>query len=126
MYSLYFTTLAPYYLHMTSKPRTPYKRNLAPQGVASVLATALRRAGVDKQLNRYQFVLHWKEIVGEDIARFARPDCIQDGALVIKVMNSAWAQELSFHRETILSRLKKYTNPSSQIRDLIFQVDNGR
>lgn len=104
------------------RKRNVIKRNAAPQEVGAILSRALGRAGIDKQINRYNFVLHWKEIVGEDIARFARPEGFKDGSLIITVMTSAWAQELSFHRETILSRLRKFLGDDESVRDLIFQV----
>jgi len=99
------------------------RRKASPQEVSEVLARALNRAGLDKEINRYRFVLHWKEIVGEDIARFARPEGFKDGSLIVMVMTSAWAQELSFHRETILARLRKFAGDELVIKDLIFQVD---
>lgn len=87
-----------------------------------MLARALSRAGIAKEINRYRFVLHWKEIVGEDIARFAHPEGFKDGRLIVSVMTSAWAQELSFHRETILGRLRKFAGDEIEVKDLIFQV----
>ncbi len=86
------------------------KRSAAPQEIGEILSKALGRSGIDKQINRYKFVLHWKEIVGEDIARFARPEGFKDGSLMVTVMTSAWAQELSFHKEVILGRLRMFIN----------------
>jgi predicted nucleic acid-binding Zn ribbon protein len=104
--------------------KKPFRRNAAPQEISAVLAKALGRTGLDKEINRYRFVLHWKEIVGEDIARFARPEAFKDGSLIITVMTSAWAQELSFHRETILTRLRKFAGDELSVKDLIFQVND--
>lgn len=105
-----------------AKKRPMIKRNATPQEIGQILSRALGKAGIDKQINRYKFVLHWKEIVGEDIARFARPEGFKEGSLIITVMTSAWAQELSFHRETILGRLRKFLGDDESVKDLIFQV----
>lgn len=102
--------------------RKPFKRSAPPQEIGKILSRALGRTGIDKQINRYKFVLHWKEIVGEDIARFARPEGFKDGSLIVTVMTSAWAQELSFHREVILGRLRKFLGEEESVKDLIFQV----
>ena len=110
------------YRYTPKSMKKPTRRNAAPQEVSEVLARALGRTGLAKEINRYRFVLHWEEIVGKEIARFAHPEGFKDGRLIVSVMTSAWAQELSFHREVILSRLRKFAGDELEIKDLIFQV----
>ena len=45
------------------------KRTACPEGIKGVLGNALRRFGLDQEIARYSFVNHWREIVGEEIAR---------------------------------------------------------
>ena len=97
-------------------------KNSLPSPVARVLQSALGKNGLDKKLARYRFVLHWDEIVGERIARLAQPECLRDGALIVRVNDSAWAQELSFQKRVILARLAKYVDPSDHITDVMFYV----
>ncbi len=93
--------------------RDRYIPTRRPDGVRKVLNLALRRHGLNQRIARYQFVLHWSEIVGEDIARRTRPECVQGTELVVRVSDSVWAQELSFYKEKILGRLKEYFKDSA-------------
>jgi predicted nucleic acid-binding Zn ribbon protein len=104
----------------------PDKRRSMPQGVSSILASALRKNGIGRDLNRYQFVLHWNEIVGEEIARFAQPGRIEHDTLYITVATSQWAQELSFHKEIILEKLKPFVAGGPAVSKVVFTVGVDR
>ena len=108
------------------QPARPNARLLArkatPHKVEQVLKSALRASGLDKEIARYQFILHWPEIVGEEIAKRTSPECLRAGALVVRVSDSAWAQELSFQKDVILSRLKKFLKGGEQVSDVMFYV----
>jgi predicted nucleic acid-binding Zn ribbon protein len=93
-----------------------------PDLVRDLLRRTFKRFGLDRELDRYQFVLHWKEIVGEEIAKRAFPSHIRGTSLVVNVSGSAWAQELSFQKQVILRRLKRFV-PADSIRDIIFSVE---
>lgn len=93
-----------------------------PARAEAILRSALRRHGIDKQLARYRFVLHWKEIVGEEIAKRSRPECIRSNTLVVRVCDSTWAHELSFRKEVILSRLRRFLGEEEVVRDVHFYV----
>jgi predicted nucleic acid-binding Zn ribbon protein len=81
-----------------------YNRRRDPQAVKGILQAVLGKYGLDKKLEQYEFVLHWREIVGEDIAKRAVPESVQGTTLVVKVESAAWAQELSFQKKVILKR----------------------
>ena len=101
------------------RPRVAAKR---PVAAASVLNTVLQRYGLDREIARYQFVLKWEEIVGKEIARRTRPECLRGDSLVVRVSNSVWAQELSFYKPVILNRLKKHLPDGEMVKDLTFYV----
>jgi predicted nucleic acid-binding Zn ribbon protein len=101
------------------------KRGGNPAQVKSVLKSAFRRFGIDEKLQSYQFVLVWKEIVGVDIARRTRPECIERGTLIVRVCDSAWAQELSFRKEMLIGRMAEHL-PDADITDIRFYVDGQR
>lgn len=100
----------------------PPKRGGAPALLQNVLGTYLRAKGLDREITRYRFVEHWPEIVGPDIAHRTQPECLRRGALVVRVTNSAWAQELSFQKQTILARLKQFAGPDEAVNDVLFYV----
>ncbi len=102
-----------------------YRRSGPPQklsAVKSTLAGLLAKYNLDKEFARYEFILHWRDIVGEDIAKRTRPECIRNGTLVVAVCNSAWAQELSFNKLVILKKLKAKISHEEVVRDVSFYV----
>ena len=104
--------------------KTPLRRDPLP--IQQVLERALAKFGLDKEIARYRFVMHWKEIVGEEIAKRAKPECIRNRALVVRVTDSAWAQELSFQKKIILARLKKFLGKDDIVDDVHFYVVGAR
>lgn len=94
----------------------------APQKVSGLLKSTLAKYGLADDVERYTFVLYWKEIVGEEVARRTKPDCIQGQTLIVKVSDSAWAQELSFHKPIILEKLKRYLAKGQEVSDIRFVV----
>ena len=89
--------------------RLPKRRKRRyPQAIGNVIASTLKRFGIDKDVARYEFVLHWREIMGEQIADRSRPEALDHGLLTVRVCNSEWAQELVFQKQIILSRLNRF------------------
>ncbi len=88
----------------------------------AVLQLALGRLGLDREIAKYHFVLHWKDVVGESIAKRSRPESLKNGLLRVRVSDSVWAQELSFHKQAILKRLSKFVEADQAPRDMMFFV----
>lgn len=102
--------------------KQPSYRSRPPAGVADVLKKALRRHGLDREIDRYRFVLHWRDIMGESAGKRTRPESLRNGLLRISVPDSSWAQELSFYKDVIISRLQKYLDGKEAVRDVKFYV----
>ena len=98
------------------------RKKIAFESIQNILSRALGKHGLDREIARYKFVLHWDEIVGEEIARRAKPDSIRGTTLMVKVSDSVWAQELSFQKEVILKRLKRFLSNGETVRDIQFFV----
>lgn len=104
---------------------SPLKRRRSPQAIGKVLSLALKRYGIDKDVARYEFVLHWTEIMGEDIAKRTRPESLENSILTVRVCNSEWAQELAFQKEIIKTRLNRFLAESHSqltVNDVRFWV----
>lgn len=98
------------------------RKKKAFESIQNILSRALGKHGLDREIARYKFVLHWNEIVGDEIARRAKADSIRGTTLMVRVSDSAWAQELSFQKGVILKRLKKYLSNGETVRDIQFFV----
>lgn len=90
------------------------------ENVQAILGAAFKQFGIEEKVKKYGFVLHWSEIVGSEIASRTKPEALVNGRLRVRVNDSVWAQELSFYKETILARLKKYLEPGERVDDLYF------
>jgi predicted nucleic acid-binding Zn ribbon protein len=65
----------------------------------------LRQLGLERAIRAHLALQAWDAIVGEAVARVARPLRFEGGTLWIAVKSSAWAQELNFQKATLLERL---------------------
>jgi hypothetical protein len=84
-----------------------YNRRRSPEAAKLILKAVLGQYGLDKKLERYEFIWRWAEVVGEDIAKRTKPESIQGNALIVRVESSAWAQELSLQKNVILRRFRE-------------------
>ncbi len=63
----------------------------------------------------------WDGLVGEEIARHARPATINKGVLFVKVTDSVWLQELEFMAEEIKTRINEKLKREA-VRKIRFRV----
>ena len=63
----------------------------------------------------------WDGVVGKRVAKHARPSQINKGALIVKVSDSVWLQELEFMAETIREGLNS-TLQRTAVKKIRFKV----
>lgn len=90
--------------------------------VKAILSKVLAYRGLDKRVERYEFILHWSEIVGERLAEVSKPQYIRNKALIVQVLHPAWAQELTMIKPVLLESLARYLKPGDVVRDMVFRV----
>lgn len=90
--------------------------------VKAILSKVLSHRGLDKKVERYEFVLHWHEIVGARLAEVSKPDCIVNRRLIVNVLHPAWAQELTMIKPVLLESLAKFLRPADIVNDMVFRV----
>jgi predicted nucleic acid-binding Zn ribbon protein len=67
----------------------------------------LRQMGLERAIRAHHALHAWDGIVGDEIARVARPLRFEGGTLWVAVKSNAWAQELNFQKATLLERLNR-------------------
>lgn len=75
---------------------------------------------INKQLGKnslYPVIKNWRNIVGPIIFKVAAPIKIKGDTLLVGVKNHQWLQELSFLKQTMLSKVSEY---SRSIKDVQF------
>ena len=91
--------------------------------IKGILSKALAYKGLDKKIERYEFILHWREIVGERFADISKPECISRRVLIVEVKHSVWAQELAFMKPALLQKLALYLKKGDIVNDMIFRCN---
>lgn len=76
-----------------------------PERIDEVLGAFLKKKGLEGEVEGQEALDRWAEVVGEKIARVARPMGLARGVLYVEVRSSAWMSELNLMRHQILARL---------------------
>lgn len=108
---------------MGTRKRTKRKRLDAPEPLAEVL----ERAGENRFARRKLPIplAQWRAAVGPRIADRARPIALERGVLVVKVVTSVWANELSMLAPQIIAKLAEPApngSPGIEVKSLRFRV----
>lgn len=85
--------------------------------IGSLLKQVLDDQGMGDRLSRYQAWLVWDKVVGEQIARRARPLRLREGTLEVRVDNPVWMQQLQMLKPKILKKLNEEV-PNAHIEDI--------
>ncbi|PPS44816.1 DciA family protein [Chroococcidiopsis sp. TS-821] len=64
----------------------------------------------------------WAEVVGAAVAAHTRPLAIQRNILWVATSSAAWAQNLTFERQRILTKLNPYLPPNNLLVDIRFST----
>ena len=108
-----------FHLRVTDVPTPPERCNPVEELVHKVLKTC----GLDEDVWARKLMENWGEIVGEHIARNARPGRIDRSTLIIFVTNSAWLSELSrYGKRQILQNIQSRFG-KNRIRAVRLQLD---
>lgn len=70
-----------------------------------ILPLTLNKLGVKRQLAVQTVIIHWPDIVGQDIALQSRPTGAKNGILFVAVKAPAWGHHLSMLKEQLLIKI---------------------
>ncbi|MBI2092030.1 MAG: DUF721 domain-containing protein [Deltaproteobacteria bacterium] len=87
--------------------------------INDILASVLKNGGLAKKIVQYSIFEIWGELVGETIAKRAKPKKMQGNTLVVAAKSAAWAQELSFMKPMILKKIRERF-PDAFVTDIKF------
>jgi predicted nucleic acid-binding Zn ribbon protein len=110
--------------HSYQPPDRP--RAFRPRGdltaVRGILNKILARKGLAAKVSKYEFIMHWPEIVGPAFVTVSKPECILKDTLIVRVISSGWAQEMGFVKPILLQKLARYLPPGQSVREVTFRV----
>ena len=76
-----------------------------------------RRSRFQAHINHQEIFLRWNEIAGAHLAQKVVPLEVKGSVLIVGASNSSWAQEVTFFKQRILSRIKQEVS-AKPIRDV--------
>ncbi|HEY5673046.1 MAG TPA: DUF721 domain-containing protein [Malonomonas sp.] len=106
---------------MKPPPRPPQKKA---EKVGALLKQVLGSQGLSDQLSRYQAWLVWDQLVGEQIARRARPLRLRQSVLEVQVDHPVWMQQLQMLKPKILEKINQQL-PNAGITDIYLRKSNS-
>ncbi|MBI5101039.1 MAG: DUF721 domain-containing protein [Nitrospirae bacterium] len=83
----------------------------------SLLAPILKRLGIDEDVRLLRIRKDWPGIFDRPLATHMSPSRLLEGELLLNVASPIWMQQLSFSKNEILDKLRKYG-----VRDLRLRV----
>jgi len=90
--------------------------------ISGALDGVLDRLGLSRVVEQHDVFRTWAERVGPEIARAAHPYRIDGETLILRVVNSAWMNELSLRQGELMKRLNAGRTHSA-VKRLIFRLD---
>ena len=78
-----------------------------PELISGVLSNLIADRDWDSGLAEGNLFVHWKKIVGDEIAQHATPISILDGTLTIQSSSTAWATQLQLMSNDLLMMIQK-------------------
>ena len=79
----------------------------------------LRKFGIDNAIAQNNSLNIWNDVVGESVAKNAKPDRVEHGVLIVKVSSPTWRQELYFQKKEIIEKINQAIG-KKVIRDIRF------
>lgn len=61
--------------------------------------------GITRKLREYSVITSWETLVGEQIAKIAKPQRVENGVLLVAVASAPWRSELTLRRREIIEKI---------------------
>jgi hypothetical protein len=99
------------------------RRSRETETVRALLGRTLSAYGLAEDVREHRIVTEWPAIVGARVAARTRPDGLARGVLWVRVVNSAWLQELSFVKVEIVMRANQILGPPPLCESVRLHID---
>ena len=106
--------------HMAKQTKNP-----SWSATGEILRAVVPHFAQSHRWQEYQVWEIWEDVMGEMLARKARPKKIHNGKLFVTVSNSALMQELQFAKATIRDRLNTKLGTNA-VRDIVLVIGRVR
>jgi hypothetical protein len=97
------------------------KINTGMQNLGRFLGDSLKALELETRLKEQTALLVWDEVVGKQVSGAAQPEFIRDGRLFVTTKSAVWANELTFYKADMVSRLNKRIG-AKVVKEIVFKV----
>jgi predicted nucleic acid-binding Zn ribbon protein len=101
------------------------KRRKKLEGVGDILAKMKQTTELGKHLEHAEIWEHWPEIVGETVAKHARPKSIKDLQLRIEADSAVWMHKINYRKWQILKKINRLARKELVSDIYIVLLDDG-
>lgn len=88
-----------------------------PVSIGRVMARLMSRSGYDREQSNAALEAAWSQAVPEAIRAGSQPGLVRRGVLEVFVSHSTHVQELGFHKQAIVARLRELV-PDAGVSDI--------
>ena len=96
-----------------------------PERTGDILHRVLKNMGLEGRMDEVRLRAEWADVVGETVASRCRPGEVRGGILFILVENNVWMQEIRFHQETIMKRIRNRF-PGLKVREVRMLIEREK
>lgn len=86
-----------------------------------IMTQLVKNLGLGPRFRAELIVLHWRDIVGSEIALHTQPGKVRRGVLTVAAKNAVWAHHLTTLKEEIIAKLNAFAGEKA-VSDLRFQA----
>jgi predicted nucleic acid-binding Zn ribbon protein len=91
-----------------------------PVPITAALRAFVTDLGIAPTLAMYDVITTWPEVVGEQIARVAVAERMENGILFVSVSSAPWRTELTMKRRAIIEKLNAHAG-GAVVKDIRFR-----
>ncbi len=91
-----------------------------PRALGDAIEELVTTIGIAAPLRRFSVLTSWERIVGEQVAKVATAERIDDGVLIVRVASAPWRAELTMRRGDILGKIAAVVG-EGVVRDIRFR-----
>lgn len=103
------------------QPETPFERGQA-RPLADSLLKVMSALDLGDRLREEQVKLAWKEIVGDFLAKHSMPSAVQNGVLIVRVLQPTLLYEFDRNLKPQIAQKLRARFGTKTVRDIKFRI----
>jgi len=81
----------------------------------------LKKRGFEKKIKEKEVISIWREVVGEEVEKHAKPFIFKKGRLHVLTSSPIWIQELTMRKEEIIKKINEKLG-EEVVKEIFFRI----